>query len=307
MTIKIPDGDAFSLDQLRVFIAAADHGSFSAAARALGKTQSLVSYSVQRMEDQLGVTLFDRSAYRPSITVAGSTLLARARRICNEVNVFQALSRELAAGAETEVRLAVDAMFPMCDLYRALKAFRLAWPDVSPRVIMHNAGGAASEVMDHEATLGLLDGTSQIHPELDVVAVATAPVIAVVSAHHPLATIAKEVRSEDLTDHVQIALFDPDARVERETSLCSPNIWHINDLGAAYGMLLAGLGWGGMPRHWVIDDLASGRLVELASTSWKSDRMLPISVAKRKGTELQPASDWLWRRLAGLDEPGTTP
>ncbi|MDY1547074.1 LysR family transcriptional regulator [Luteibacter sp. PPL193] len=193
-------------------MAAADHGSFSAAARALGKTQSLVSYSVKRMEDQLGVTLFDRSAYRPSITVAGSTLLARARRICNEVNVFQAVSRELAAGAETEVRLAVDAMFPMCDLYRALKAFRLAWPDVSPRVIMHNAGGAASEVMDHEATLGLLDGTSQIHPELDVVTVAPAPVIAVVSAHHPLATIAKEVRSEDLTDHVQIALFDPDAR-----------------------------------------------------------------------------------------------
>ncbi|WP_369335404.1 LysR substrate-binding domain-containing protein [Luteibacter sahnii] len=72
-------------------------------------------------------------------------------------------------------------------------------------------------------------------------------------------------------------------------------------------MLLAGLGWGGMPRHWVIDDLASGKLVELASTSWKSDRMLSISVAKRKGAELQPASDWLWQRLAGLDEPSTTP
>ncbi|MBB5883641.1 MULTISPECIES: LysR family transcriptional regulator [unclassified Xanthomonas] len=299
MTIKIPDGDAFSLDQLRIFIAAADHGSFSAAARALGKAQSLVSHSVQRMEEQLGVTLFDRSAYRPAITVAGSALLARARRICDEVNVFQALSRDLASGAEAEVRLAVDTLFPMCDLYRALGAFRAAWPAVSPRVLMHNASAAAEKVVERQATIGLLDGTSEVYPELEVVTVATIPIITVASTHHPLAAIAKTVAAEDLKDHVQIALIDPEARSSVDTSYHSPNVWHINDLGAAYGMLLAGLGWGGMPQHMVINDLSSERLVELASETWKSDQALRIMVAKRKDTVLRPAADWLWRRLAG--------
>ncbi|WP_242161010.1 LysR family transcriptional regulator [Xanthomonas indica] len=301
MTIKIPDGDAFSLDQLRIFIAAADHGSFSAAARALGKAQSLVSHSIQRMEEQLGVTLFDRSAYRPAITSAGSALLTRARRICDEVNVFQALSRDLASGAEAEVRLAVDTLFPMCDLYRALRAFSTAWPAVSPSVLMHNAGEAAEKVLDRQASIGLLDGTSEVHPELEAVTVATVPIITVASAHHPLAAIAKTVAAEDLKDHVQIALLDPAARSRTDMSFHSPNVWHIDDLGAAYGMLLAGLGWGGMPQHMVINDLAAERLVELASATWKSDQTLRITVAKRKGAVLRPAADWLWRRLAGID------
>lgn len=299
MTIDIPDGDAFSLDQLRIFIAAADHGSFSAAARAMGKAQSLVSHSIQRMEDQLGVTLFDRASYRPSLTLAGGALLTRARRICNELNVFHAMSRDFAAGSEAEVRLAVDAMYPMCELYRVLRSFRMEWPAVAPRVMMHNAGEAAEKVVDRQAILGLLAGTTVTHPELDIVAIASVPIVTVVSAHHPLAPIARDVTSDDLMDHVHIAVFDTDASSDVDTSLYPSNLWQINDLGAAYGMLLAGLGWGGMPRHLVEADVVSGRLVELTSSHWKSDRTRQMSVAKRKDVLLRPAADWLWRQVSG--------
>src|ERR1700738_2699747 len=73
--------DGVSLDQLRSFIAAADEGSFSAAGRKLRRAQSGVSELVSSLEDQIGVTLFDRSGRYPRLTSEGAVLLAHARGV----------------------------------------------------------------------------------------------------------------------------------------------------------------------------------------------------------------------------------
>jgi DNA-binding MarR family transcriptional regulator len=70
--------DALTLDQMRIFAAVAETGSFSAAARRLGRVQSAVSQSIAGLEDQLGVALFDRSGKTPKLTPGGTAILARA-------------------------------------------------------------------------------------------------------------------------------------------------------------------------------------------------------------------------------------
>ena len=69
----------FSLDQLQMFVQAVHSGSFSAAARKLGKTQSTVSTAIAHLEADLGVRLFNRSGRYPQLTEAGRQVLGHAQ------------------------------------------------------------------------------------------------------------------------------------------------------------------------------------------------------------------------------------
>src|SRR5579863_2844230 len=104
--------DGVSLDQLRTFIAAADEKSFSAAGRRLWRAQSVVSQTLANLEGQLGVKLFDRGARLPVLTDQGRALLAAARAVAGDVDLFKARAKSLAGGLEPELSVAVDVMFP---------------------------------------------------------------------------------------------------------------------------------------------------------------------------------------------------
>src|ERR1700756_4062730 len=95
--------DGVSLDQLRTFIAAADEGSFSAAGRRLGRAQSVVSQTMANLESQLGVRLFESRGGYPAFTAEGRTLLADARGIAGNMDLFKARARGLAGGLEPEL------------------------------------------------------------------------------------------------------------------------------------------------------------------------------------------------------------
>src|SRR5258705_10978209 len=105
--------DGVSLDQLRTFIAAADEGSFSAAGRRLRRAQSVVSQVLANLEGQLGVKLFDRSARVPVLTNQGRALLAHARAVAGDVDLFKARAKSLAGGLEPELSVAVDVVYPL--------------------------------------------------------------------------------------------------------------------------------------------------------------------------------------------------
>ena len=82
-----------SFDQLRMFVAAADEGSFSAAARLVQRTQSAVSEAILNLEGQLGVVLFDRSGRYPKLTNQGVILLADARAVITDVDAMKARAK----------------------------------------------------------------------------------------------------------------------------------------------------------------------------------------------------------------------
>ena len=95
--------DAVSLDQLRVFIAAAEEGSFSAAGRRLRRAQSLVSQTVSDLEGQLNVKLFDRTKKYPRLTAAGQALLHEANAVVGRMQGLKARARTMAEGVEPEL------------------------------------------------------------------------------------------------------------------------------------------------------------------------------------------------------------
>ena len=294
--------DAITIDQLRVFRRVVETGSFSAAARALHRAQSAVTYAVQKLDEQAGTPLFDRSAYRPVLYDAGRALLPRAERILEELASFHAQARAMAGGLEPEVSLVVEALFSTPRLNEALREFQEKFPAVSLRISVESLGAAAQAVVDGTADLGVcLDFAREI-PQLRCTDIGEIELVPVAARSHPLAGIKGRIPLERLRHELQLVLTDRSALTRgKEYSVFSTRTWRLADLGARHEMLLAGLGWGSMPLHMVEDDLAEGRLARLELRRPDGSTKLPrpgVVLAQRNGKVLGPAGSWLAARLA---------
>ena len=155
--------DGVSLDQLRTFIAAADEGSFSAAARNLLRAQSVVSETVSNFEDQIGVSLFDRSGRYPKLTPAGVVLLADARNIITGVDLLKARAKGMSVGLEPELSVVVDVFYPIDAITQIAREFREHYPGVALRIYVEALGAAIQPVLDGRCSVGIV-GSLPIQP-----------------------------------------------------------------------------------------------------------------------------------------------
>ncbi len=292
-----------SIDHLRVFLAVVEQGSFSAAARAMGRAQSAITYAVQKLEAQAGLHLFDRAAYRPVLTEAGRALLPRAQAVLEAVGAFRTQADGMASGLEAELTLLVEAMFPMSRLLGALRDLQARFPSVLTRVQVESLGSAREAVLEGRADIGLIilsDGDAEV---LQVRPVTEIELVAVAAPDHPLAARPGGLPVEDLRDHLQLVFSDRSSRGRwPDRGVVALRTWRLGDLGAKHAMLLAGLGWGSMPMHIVEDDLAAGRLVRLSPSAWDGfGRLprLPVVAAHRRDRAPGEAGRWLFDRLAG--------
>jgi DNA-binding transcriptional LysR family regulator len=297
-----------SFDQLQVLLAVVEAGSFSGAARRLNRAQSAVTYAVQRLEEQLGTALFDRTAYRPSLTEAGRTLLPRMQLIADEMRALGDQALGIAQGLEPELCLVVDAMFPMCALLDALRTFGTRFPTVPPRIYVESLGGASELVLNGTAALGLLMTFSSDFAALVRLPLLEITLVRVAAPSHPLSRFDGPVPRDELRRHVQLVLADRSGLTgNRDYGVFSSQTWRLADLGAKHAMLTAGLGWGGMPAHLVADDLAAGRLcrIEIAAGQ-DEDVTLPLCAAYRQDRPPGPAGRWLLGHLTGRMETSSS-
>jgi DNA-binding transcriptional LysR family regulator len=291
---------SLTLDQIQLFLTVVDQGSFSKAAKKLNRAQSAVTYGIQKLEAQIGLPLFDRTAYRTSLTEAGRTLLLRARRIAEETNAFRDTARSLASGLEAELTIVLDSMFPMPPVVEALRAFTARFPTVPPRVYVQSLGAAAELVLDGTCMIGLLQlGFSDI-ALLKRFPLLTIDLVPVVAPGHPLAEIDGPIETHVLHNHVQLVLTDRSALTAgRDYGVLSGRTWRLADLGAKQSMLLAGLGWGNMPAHLVETDIAQGRLKVIRPVEFDARiaqfGMCGVYLA---GHRLGPAGQWMIEHLA---------
>lgn len=263
--------DALTLDQLRTFVAVVESGSFRAAAQRLGRVQSAISHAVANLEATLGVTLFDRSQRRPSLTAEGQALLADARAILLKVDALRARARGLGEGVELGLSLVVDTLFPMPAVGAALQAMRDAYPAVGMRVTSAPLSAPLAALHERRCTLAITVGADFRDPHIALEALSTLPFVAVVAASHPLAARAEtrgELATAELTDHLQIVLEDPSPLSQgRDFGVLSPQTWRVSGQDTKHMLILAGLGWGRLPLWLVERDLAEGRLVRLPAAA----------------------------------------
>ena len=118
----------YSLDQLEIFSAVVEAGSFSAAARRQQRTQSSVSAAIANLEADLGVMLFDRSTRTPGLTEAGQRLLREVSAVLDRCLELERHAQSLAEAIEPGLALAIEV--PYRTLTPTLAAFARQFPFV---------------------------------------------------------------------------------------------------------------------------------------------------------------------------------
>jgi DNA-binding transcriptional LysR family regulator len=292
--------DNVTLDQLRILIAVAESGSFSAAGRRLRRVQSAISQSIQSLETALDTPIFDRSAKPPRLTDAGRVLLGDARHIVHGVDMLRARAESMADEVEPELTLAVDAMFPSGVLMASLKTLSETFPCLSVTLFTEGMGGPEQRLRDGVAQLGLYAPLpTSTARDLETEFLFSIPAIPVVAASHPLASVPGPLTRDVLEHHVQLVLTDRTPLTTGFTgNIMSLRIWRFADLGSRLEYLLGGFGWCYMPVHLVEEPIASGRLKRLDIKEHRGRVFnFPIHAVHQRGRATGRAGRWLLDNL----------
>jgi DNA-binding transcriptional LysR family regulator len=279
--------DALTLDQLRVFVAIADNGSFRASARSLGRAQSGLSNAILNLETELRVSLFDRSQQRPKLTPEGATLLAEARMLLIKTDALRAKANSFSQGVEASLRLALDPLLPLPDIAAVIGHFAASYPGVRLELVTAPMTMALRLVLTGECDAGVT-AAQETDPHIAADAIAVFPgMVPVCHPAHPLAQISPAspgLTTVDLAEHLQIVVADTTAGPQaRSYAVLSQQIMRVSDLATKHALILAGTGWGHLPLWLVMADLHEGRLTELplAARNGLDRPLLPFYVIRR--------------------------
>ena len=296
---------SLSLDQLRVLVAIADTGSFSAAGRRLRRAQSAISQAVAGLEAVQGVQLFDRGGHRPRLTEVGRLLVDQARMVLASAARFEAVAANTRSGLEPELALAIDPLVPSAPLIESLRALREAFPDLPVSFSTEGLGGAERKLRDGSAALAICLLLPIPSNDIAALALLGMKLLPVVAPFHPLAKLGQPVTVGDLEPHVQLVLSDPVNPAGPSYGLASARLWRFVDLQRRLDMLLAGFGWCRMPEHLVAGPLSEGKLVRLDILDEPGAGELVIYAARMRDRPLGPAGQWFLNDLRArlVDSP----
>jgi DNA-binding transcriptional LysR family regulator len=287
-----------SMEQLRTLVAVADAGSFSGAARRLGRTQPAVSYAIAGLESHLGFALFERGRRHPVLTDAGATILAYARRISLLGDELQASAAGLTQGLEGILSVSIDSFFPVTRLSAALAEFAAHFPSVTPNVRIESRDAVLERVLDRECVMGLSAADGAWPLGIEARDFATVTIVAVVAPHHPLGRQVGPIPASVVRDTIQIT-NKPAGKADdsRDVAVNSARLWRVSDVSTAVALLVEGIGWGYLPLHIAQPQIGSGRLTELPLAT-RARGELTFSLLHRADAPRGPAGRWLAERLS---------
>ncbi len=250
-----------SLEQWRALQAVVEQGGFAQAASHLHRSQSAVSYAVQRLQENLGIPVLRIEGRRAVLTEAGEVVLRRARQLLRDADALETLAQELQAGWEAEIRLVVDAAFPTEVLMEALQAF--APHDRGTRVLMQEVvlSGAMDAIREGSADIIISAGLPDTVLADELIEI---EFVAVAHPGHPLHQQNKLLEFSDLRREMQIVIRDSGQyRVSDHGWLESEHRWTVSSIERALATVTHGLGFAWLPRHRILQQLESGHLEAL--------------------------------------------
>ena len=252
---------AVNLKQWRILHAVVACGSYANAAAALGMSQPAVSYTIAKMEDQLGVTLLRQEGRRAHLTEQGMALLDRARALLCDAFNLEEYAESMRRGVGPQFRLAVDRNFPTRSLFAKLRNFTSLGRQVRVHLIEVGANSVVELLKSRSVDLGIAD-----HVPTGLVGqqFANAEYVMVAHPSHPLARLQRPIGQTDLDREMQVVVVSETDRVENQRGyLTMPPQWRVSNYDTAETALLDGVGYGCMPRHRIEGLLRSGRLKQL--------------------------------------------
>jgi len=290
-----------SLDALQILDAIDRRGSFSAAGNELHRVPSTISYTVSKLEDDLGVQVFDRNGPKVSLTRAGQELLKEGRYLLKAAEDLEHRVRRVASGWETELALGMDSLFSPISLLEDIRAFY----EVADRTRLKIGQDALSGTWEalSDRRVDLLIGAIGEGPSgggYNALPIGKIPFLFAVAPSHPLAGIDRPLSKTDLHPYRAIAVADSARTLRPRTVglLFGQDALTIPDMRSKVLFQLAGLGFGFLPEPCARAALASGALIQKQVEEPRTDE--PAFLAWRSGENGAALSWWIDR----MRQPG---
>ncbi|MET9481557.1 LysR family transcriptional regulator [Streptomyces sp. NPDC006638] len=290
------------LRHLEYFLAVADTGSFTRAARALHVVQSGVSATVKALERELGSALFDRSSHAVTLTAAGRAFLPRARDTLSAASAAKDAVHRTQGTLQGEVTVGTLTSIDVTDLPELLSAFRDRHPAVTVRLRAASAGsaGLARQLRDGQLDVAFLSLPGPAPAGLDTRLLATAPLFLYVPRAHPLAGTGRVSLAQlgefpfvdsprGFGNRVLVDRAFAAAGVEREVTL------EVADIGTAAHYIRAGLGIGFLSR-FLVGDHAGLDVLEVADHELRWQLTVATAANRRPGATTEAFLDLLRER-----------
>ncbi|MFC5473903.1 LysR family transcriptional regulator [Paraherbaspirillum soli] len=276
-----------SLESLVMFVEAATLGSFSAAARKLGKQQSTVSEAIANLEIDLGLSLFDRSTRRPTLTAHGQAMLVYAQQVMEASDRLQRSAHRLAEGLEPQLTLVLSDTYQSDRFEAILTEFEKRYPELELECMIAEHNDVVALVQEGRAHLGLVAAQPDYPPDIGFESIAERSAIGLyVGKRHPLAS-APHVTTEMLHQARELRLNTYlDDVVQRRRGKC----WSASSYLLLLEMTELGFGWAELPR-WLAKRFAADGLLELRVRGWPKSIQVDALWSRRHG--LGPAGGWL--------------
>lgn len=250
-----------TLEQWRTLVAVVDEGGYAQAAEAMHKSQSTVTYAVQKLESQLGVKAFEIHGRKALLTPTGQLLYRRARHLVDQASGLERAACKLSAGWEAEIRLAVEVIFPSWLLLQSLDRFGTESPHTRVELIESVLGGAPEALLQGQVDLAI---SPQVPPGFHGDALILTRFIAVAHPDHPLHRLGHELTLQDLHAYRHLVVRDSGHRRSMGTfSVDVEQRWTVTQMSTSIQAAVMGSGFAWFPEEKIRDELAAGTLKPL--------------------------------------------
>ena len=285
-----------TLDALLVLDAIERKGSFAAAAEALYRVPSAITYSIQKLESDLGVQLFDRSGHRAKLTPAGEALLREGRHLLHAAHAAERLVKRVATGWESELRIAVCDLLDIQGLFPLLEQFYAVNCGTMIRLSVEVLSGTWDALHSGRADLVVgAVGDAPIGQDYRTQILGTVPFVFVLASQHPLAQLSEPLEPSAVRQYRAVAVADSSRYlpVSSVALLDGQEVLTVPDMATKLAAHRQGLGVGYVPLAMAQADLAEGRLLHKQTVSAAPQPLLHL--AWRDGHQGQALPWWLER------------
>ncbi|QPF72413.1 LysR family transcriptional regulator [Roseateles sp. DAIF2] len=280
---------ALHSDNLLLFLAVLDHGSFSAAARALGRVPSAVSMAIAQLEAELDLQLFERSTRDVRPTEVARALEPEARQLVAGLRRLQTHALTLHQGLERRLTLAIAPELLSAPWSEPLARLAAEFPALEVDVLSAPQTAVLQMLHEGEIDLALMFERFGFNEREAFQEFASEVLVAVVAPQHPVAAAGRaRLRLEELVEQRQIAVARRDAGGDDPRVLLSRKLWRTDSHLASLSLVQAGLGWAFLPRRMVAPLLAAGSLLQIEFENASNEVRLWVDVV------------WLKDRALGL-------
>lgn len=278
---------AFTSESLKIFLAVLDGGSFSAAARKLGRVPSAVSMAISQLEAELDMPLFDRSTRKALPTAAARALEPQARQVASQLNLLDAHALQLHQGLERRLTLAMAPELQTGAWSRPLAVLAREFPTLE--IEIRSASQAEAVRMLHEGSveLALVFERPGIDERETFLEAGSQLLVAVASPAHPAAAGQDQpLREEQLANIRQIIVATGEATGSDPRVVLSRRVWLTDSYLATLDLVQMGLGWAYLPQPLIQPLIASGALTEVVFDNMASRMRLWVDIVWIKNRPL---------------------